>query len=189
MGTPNEIKVWDPLVRISHWVIVLAFFFAYFVHEDEQIELHAWAGYVVLVLVLIRVVWGFIGPRYARFSDFVRRPSVVFAHLRDLYHGRGPRYIGHTPAGGAMILALLVLLLLIGGTGLVLYGIEEHAGPLAAYVADVDEAWEDVLEEAHEVLANLTLVLVALHVIGVVWEGLIHHENLVRSMFTGRKRA
>jgi cytochrome b len=180
---PTE-AVWDLLVRVAHWTIVAGFFIAYFT-EEGALTFHVWAGYAVGVVVLLRIVWGFVGPKHARFSDFLYRPSKVVAYLRDLLAFRGQRYLGHSPAGGAMVLILLVGLMATVGSGLVLYAIEEHAGPLAGIVTAGSEAlWEEV----HEVAANLTLVLVCFHVAGVLLASFVHRENLARAMVTGRKR-
>ncbi len=183
----KEVTVWDPFVRLFHWTLVLAFFVAWFT-EDDWLDLHVWAGYTVLALVLARILWGFVGTRHARFRDFVRPPADVKAFLQQTLAGRAPRYLGHNPAGGAMIVLMLVMLLLVGLTGLAVYGMEEAAGPLAG-LAGAPEWLEDALEEVHEFLANAMLLLVAIHVAGVIVESLIHHENLVRAMITGRKRA
>jgi len=185
---PAEIKVWDPLVRAFHWLLVAGFATAYLV-EDEPLAIHVWAGYLVLGLIAVRIAWGLVGPQHARFTDFVRGPGAVGHYLGDALRGRAPRYLGHSPAGGAMVIALLVLLTAIGLTGLALYGAEEHAGPLASLMSGAPEFWEEGLEEVHEVLANLTLGLIVLHVAGVVFTGLSHRENLVRAMVTGKKRS
>ena len=187
MNATQEVKVWDPLVRIFHWSLVIAFFIAYFTEED-QLRLHVWAGYTVLGLIVFRLVWGFIGPRYAQFTDFIYPPAQIMAYFKALLRREDPRYLGHNPAGGVMILALLVILLLTCLVGLALYGIEEHAGPLAGLMAGASEQTEETLEEAHEFLANLAMLLVVFHVVGVIAESLIHRENLIRAMFTGRKR-
>lgn len=183
----NEIRVWDPLVRLFHWTLVLAFAIAYLT-EDDLLALHVWAGYTVLGLVLFRLVWGLIGTRHARFRDFLYRPSEVKGFLRDTLRGRARRYLGHNPAGGAMIILMLVVLILTGLSGLVIYGIEEDAGPLAMLAGSAK--WiETVAEESHEFLANFMLLLVIVHLIGVLIESWLHHENLARAMITGRKRA
>jgi len=189
MNNAEQVKVWDPLVRIFHWSLVAAFAVAYFSSEDEWLGLHSVAGYIVLALVLFRLVWGFVGPRHARFSDFLYRPSAVMQHLKQVLSLRAPRYIGHNPAGGAMIVALLVSLLITTVFGLAVYGAEEGAGPLAAALAGVSKSRAHALEEIHEFFANFTVVLIFAHVAGVVLESLLHRENLVRAMFTGYKRA
>ena len=189
MNNAEQVKVWDPLVRIFHWSLVAAFAVAYFSSEDEWLGLHSVAGYIVLALVLFRLVWGFVGPRHARFSDFLYRPSVVMQYLKQVLSFRAPRYIGHNPAGGAMIVALLASLLITTVFGLAVYGAEEGAGPLAAALAGVSKSRAHALEEIHEFFANFTVVLIFAHVAGVVLESLLHRENLVRAMFTGYKRA
>ena len=188
MNTQNEVPVWDPLVRLFHWTLVLAFFVAYFT-EDELLDLHVWAGYLTLGLVAFRIVWGFVGPRHARFADFVTSPREALAYALAALRGTAPRHLGHNPAGGLMILVLLAGVVLIGLSGLAVYALEEHAGPLAGALAGLPEAYEDFFEELHEVLANAVLFLVGIHVLGVVWESRLHKENLVRAMITGRKRA
>jgi cytochrome b len=211
-ATGSTEAVWDPLVRVAHWTVVTGFFLAYFT-EDNALSLHVWAGYTVGIAVLLRIVWGFVGPQHARFVDFLYRPSEVAAYLRDLVTFRARRHLGHSPAGGAMALALWVGLLVIVGSGLMLYAVDKNAGPLAGIVTsagpeattarsehggveDADEApaateaegSEELWEEAHEVAANLTLFLVVLHVAGVLLASYVHRENLARAMVTGRKR-
>lgn len=187
MRANSEVEVWDPLVRVFHWSLVGTFFVSYFTEED-LLTPHVWAGYAALGLVLFRVVWGFVGSRHARFADFVYSPASVFGYLRELAGLRNRRYVGHNPAGGAMILALLVGVVLTSLSGIVIYGADQHAGPLAGLMAGSGEEAEHFWEEVHEVLANITVAMVAIHVAGVVVESLIHRENLVRAMFTGRKR-
>jgi cytochrome b len=190
-ANPNDatagLRIWDPLVRIFHWSLALAFALAYIV-EDELLDVHVWAGYLVLTLIAVRLVWGLIGSRHARFSDFVRGPRQVIGYLRDAVRLKAPRYLGHNPAGGAMVVALLLLLASTGLTGMALYGAQELSGPLAPMLSGASPALGEALEETHELLANLTLLFIALHLAGVLFSSLAHRENLVLSMFTGRKR-
>ena len=199
---PNEIRVWDPIVRIFHWSLVAAFTIAWLTGEEES-RLHELAGYAVIGLVLIRVVWGFVGTKYARFRDFVYRPSTVLAYVRDTLTGKSKRYLGHNPLGGMMVIALLLSLLAASVTGLAVQGAEEGTGPFAALTAstsvtlpavisrsvadDDDEGANEAWKELHEFFANLSLLLVVLHITGVIVGSLVHRENLVRAMFTGRK--
>ena len=182
------VPVWDPFVRLFHWSLALGFAVSYLT-EDDLLNLHVWAGYLVLVLVGLRFVWGFVGTRYARWSDFLKAPGDVLAYLRDAVRLRAARHLGHNPAGGAMIVALLLSLAATALTGLALYGAQELSGPLAMVMSKLSGGWAHALEDAHEVLANLTLLLVGLHLAGVVLSSLQHGENLVRSMVTGYKRS
>jgi cytochrome b len=185
----HEVKVWDPLVRVFHWVLVLGFFTAYFTEgEDDTLTLHTWAGYVVAGLILVRLVWGFIGTRHARFGDFVARPAVVKDYLLSVVRLHPRRYLGHNPAGGLMVVVLLISLLITVSSGMSLYAVEEQAGPLAGWLGNLGESWEDVFEGLHEFFANFTLFLVVVHVAGVLVDSLLHGENLVRAMITGRKQ-
>ncbi len=186
MSQNSEIKVWDPLVRVFHWTLVGAFVIAY-VTEDDWMTLHSYAGYTIMGLLLIRLFWGLIGPRYARFSDFVKRPKTVFAYLKSISTLKAKRYIGHNPAGGAMIVALLVSLLATTVTGLITYG-AVGSGPLSGILPASIGYGSEWMEELHEFFANFTLLLVFVHLGGVAFESLLHRENLVRAMFTGTKR-
>src|SRR5690349_8669295 len=101
----RTLPVWDIFVRVFHWVVVIGFFVAY-LSEGNPITLHSWAGYVIASAVVARIAWGFVGPAHARFSDFVVAPSRAFAHLRQELRFSAPRYVGHSPAGGMMVVAL-----------------------------------------------------------------------------------
>jgi cytochrome b len=188
MPNADRVLVWDPLVRLCHWGLGAAFVTAYAV-EDDRLALHTQAGYLALGLVAFRLVWGFVGPRHARWADFLRRPTVVAGYLADIARFRAHRYLGHNPAGGAMVVALL---LGVAGTtlsGLALYGTQELSGPLAPWLMWTPPAWGHVLEKVHETLADLTAFLVVLHLLGVALASLQHRENLVKSLFTGYKRS
>jgi len=187
MNVSADIKIWDPLVRLFHWALVAAFFIAYFT-EDDWLSWHVVAGYTVLGLVLFRLLWGLIGTRYARFSSFVYSPGATLTYIKAVFTGKAARYIGHNPAGGAMIIALLLGLLATTVSGLMLYGADAWQGPLAEWMKDSSDETIDIIKEVHEFFANFTLFLVVVHVFGVLWESLLHRENLVLSMLTGRKR-
>lgn len=182
------VKVWDPLVRVFHWSLVSAFFIAYFT-EDDLLTVHVYAGYLIGGLLVFRLIWGLVGSCHARFSDFVKRPSEVWAYVKSIVSQHPKRYLGHNPAGGAMVIALLLSLVMVTVSGIALYGIEESAGPLAASFSGVGEFWGDVVEGAHEFFANATLALVFFHVLGVLMASLQHKENLVKAMVDGRKAA
>jgi cytochrome b len=180
----SQIYVWDLFVRLFHWSLVAAFTVAYLT-EDDALNVHVLAGYAVGGLILARVVWGFVGPEHARFRDFIYSPGETLRYLRDLVLFRAERHLGHSPAGGAMIVLLLVFLAATVATGLVVYGGEQQAGPLAGMFT---EAFAESFEEIHELLANITLALVLAHIAAVVLASFVLRENLVRSMLTGYKR-
>lgn len=169
----SGVAVWDVFVRVFHWSLVAAFIAA-FITAEEWDRAHEFVGYAATLLVGLRIVWGFIGTKHARFADFVKGPAQVVAFLRDMRLGVERRYLGHNPAGGLMILALLSGILGLGCTGYML--------TLDGYKS---AEW---LEELHEIIANGMLVLIALHIGGVVVASFRHGENLVAAMLSGRKR-
>jgi cytochrome b len=168
---PRSVAVWDPAIRIFHWTLAAAVLTA--LVSDEDRRLHEAAGYLALASIALRAVWGFIGPRHARFSSFVRPPGAVLGYIRDIALGRPRRYLGHNPAGGAMILLLMATVATAGITG---------------WLQETDRffgvAW---VENLHSAAANLLIGLVAVHVAGVAFSSVLHGENLVRAMITGRK--
>lgn len=172
-GRGDTIRVWDPLVRIFHWALVGGFVAAY-VTADEWDKAHEFVGYTVAGLIAFRLIWGLVGSPYARFYNFVYRPSTVISFLKDSLAMSAKRYVGHNPAGGAMVIVLLLAITAISATG---YMMTTHMFWGAEWVEDV-----------HEVLVNGTVVLVVLHVGGVILASIEHKENLARSMITGLKR-
>jgi len=168
-----EIPVWDPFVRAFHWGTVALVATAFLSPDDKS--LHEPVGYVVLGLVLARVVWGLIGTRHARFTDFAARPAVVLAYLKSLRHGQVRRYVGHNPAGGVMVLALLAILLIVTVSG---------------WMSETDRFFGvDWVSRLHRVSADVLLGLIGCHLAGVVISSAVHRENLVVAMITGRKSA
>jgi cytochrome b len=171
--TMNRVRVWDVPVRIFHWLLVLSFAGAWLSAESERWRLlHVTLGYTVAGLVAFRLVWGLVGTRTARFASFVRGPAAVRDYLQGLLAGRAPHTTGHNPAGALAIVGLLGLAALTTGLGWATY----------------NELGGDLAEEGHELAANLMLLLVGMHLLGVLVGSLAHRENLVRAMVTGRKR-
>ena len=183
MKATNEINVWDLPLRVFHWLLAAGFLIAY-VTEDELLSVHVGAGYLIVGLLLFRLIWGFFGSRYARFSNFVCTPRQSIRYIKALLTLKGKRHIGHNPAGAAMIVLLLISLTAACITGFAVYGAEQAAGPFAAIGSRYEKLWE----EMHEFFANFTLILVALHVLGVLTESYIHKENLIKAMWNGRKK-
>ncbi len=182
---PREVYVWDPFVRAFHWTLVIAFTIAYILTDEDVLQVHVWAGYVVGALVVARVIWGFAGPPHARFSDFVYAPATALRYVRDLVLFKAKRHLGHSPGGGAMIVLLLLFLAATVVTGLIVYGGDQQAGPLAGMFT---EEFGESFEEVHELIANITLALVLAHVAAVVLASFVFRENLPRAMVTGYKR-
>ncbi len=170
---PVTVRVWDPLVRLFHWSLVVCFTFAWFSANRAE-SLHIWAGYSAAGLIALRLVWGLIGTHYARFSSFVTGPRRVLAYLLAITRGTEARHIGHNPAGGAMVLALMAGVLGLAATGWMMF----------------TDTWygEDWVVNLHSLIAHGLVVLILFHLGGVVVASVVHHENLVTAMITGRKR-
>lgn len=166
--------VWDVPVRVFHWLLVACFAGAWLTAESERWrQVHVTLGYSMAGLVAFRVVWGTIGTPFARFVSFVRGHGVVIAYLRSLVTRKPKHYIGHNPVGALAIVGLLTLIALVAGSGW----------------AAINNMGGNVMEKLHDAGAHALLVLVVVHVVGVVVSSVLHRENLVRSMFTGRKLA
>ena len=168
----KRILVWDWPVRIGHWLMAGGFALAWLTAESESMRLvHIGAGACVIAAALFRLPWGLIGSRYARFADFVHGPQAVLAYLGSLADRRPQRHIGHNPVGGWAIVVLLALALTVGASGWLTY--TNLGGRMP--------------EELHETLATMMLAVVLIHIAGVIGESLLHRENLLRAMLTGKK--
>lgn len=171
--------IWDFPTRAFHWLFALSFAGAYLTSESERYrDIHLALGYLFAGLIIFRLIWGFMGTRYARFGEFAYGPKQVLTYLQSLLSPRPSHYIGHNPAGAWAIFILLVLGITIAVSGISLYweiGGEEFA--------------EELFEELHELAANAMLAIVIVHIAGVVISSVLHKENLPRSMVTGLKTA
>ena len=186
--TPKHRVVWDPLVRVFHWLLVasvLGSLWTGFLGGFTMFGLHIWLGCAVTALIVVRVVWGFTGTTHARFRDFVASPLAILRYVRDLLGGRAPAHAGHNPLGGLMILGLLLMLAALVGSGVVGLGGVAKEGPLAPWST---YAFGTTAAGLHRLLGFLLLGMIALHIAGVLLESLRTSENLVRAMITGRKR-
>jgi cytochrome b len=169
----DTVRVWDPLVRVFHWTVVLGVALNYFVLSPGKAP-HRYVGYGVAVALAVRVGWGFFGSAHARFSDFVTPPRIVVSHLASAMTLRGRRYIGHNPAGGAMILALMTLVALTCLTG---------------WMQGLDAFWGvEWVQQMHTLCSNLVVAAVVVHAFAAMAESVLHRENLILAMITGRKR-
>jgi cytochrome b len=165
---PQQSAVWDLFVRTFHWSLVTAFAVGWATAESMPL-LHQQTGYFIGFLLALRLVWGLIGSHYARFREFLAPPAQVLRYLRSLLTARPLHYVGHNPIGGWMIVAILGALAVTVVTG---------------WTLGRGDGW---LEEVHEAGAQLTLALVVIHIGGVLFASLLHNENLVAAMLTGRK--
>ena len=168
----EKVLVWDMPVRLFHWLMVLCFAGAYLTAETERWRLvHVTLGYTMAGLVAFRLIWGLVGTRHARFASFVRGPAAVLRYVRSLPSGQPEHHLGHNPAGALAIMLILGLTAAVTSTGW----------------ANFNEMGGEWLEETHEVLANLMLIIIGVHVAGVWLSSRLHKENLVRAMVTGYK--
>lgn len=173
-STTSPVLIWDAPVRVFHWLLVLCFAGAWVSAESERWRLvHVTLGYTMAGLVVFRLVWGLIGTRHARFADFVRGPQAVARHLQAMVRLEPEAHAGHNPVGALAIVALLGLTLVITATGW----------------AALNEVGGEWLAQLHDGAASLMMAVAGVHVAGVLLGIWLQHENLVRSMITGRKRA
>ncbi len=169
----GKIKVWDVPVRLFHWTFVVLILFCWFSGEwrGERFPYHAYAGYAAGIVLFFRFLWGFVGSNYARFSNFVYSPGKTLKYARQVMSFSPPRYVGHNPLGGWMIVLMIVVIGLTIVTGIL--------GPI-----------RHDMEELHEFLGeNIILLLIGLHLIGVIADSIMTKENLARAMVTGEKPA
>jgi cytochrome b len=187
--TNKPIHVWDIEIRLFHWLLLFCVAGAWLsiqVGPPALLGVHEVFGFAIGAMLIFRFFWGLSGSRYMRFSSFVRGPGAILNHLKSLLSGKPLRFVGHNPAGGAMIVALLLVLLGVVLSGIATMGGFDKSGPLAPFLTF---AQGRQAKEVHEVLTNLLLVLAGLHVAGVLLESLLLKENLIRSMIHGRKEA
>jgi cytochrome b len=183
-SAPSTIKAWDPLIRVFHWSLV-SFFLLAFITGDDWVNLHVQAGYAVSLLIGFRLFWGLVGTPTARFSRFVKAPKVVLSHLRGMISFKASHYLGHNPVAAVMVILLLSSIALLACSGLVMIA-SEGQGPLAGTLfSSWNGKW---MEDIHEFLADFTLLLVFTHLAGVLFSSLLEGENLVKAMWTGRKK-
>lgn len=164
--------VWDLFVRVFHWTLVSTVLLNQFVLEEGETP-HEWAGYLAAALVVARIVWGFIGSRHARFSDFFPTPARLLRHVRAVRSGQPEHHWGHNPLGALMMFLLMGLVLALGVTGW-MQGTDAYFG----------EEW---LQELHELLAHALLLSAGLHAASAIVMGRIERTRLVKAMVTGVK--
>jgi len=169
----QTVLVWDFPIRIFHWLLVVSFAGAWLTSESEAQQMFHYAfGYSACALVLFRIIWGIVGTRYARFTQFIKGPVETIHHIKSLLTGKQHAGLGHNPAGALAMISLMILILLISLTGY--WSVREFLG--------------DFMNGAHEAIANLTLVVVVIHIAAAIIMSFLQKENLVRSMVTGNKQ-
>lgn len=168
----ESIYVWDRFIRVFHWSLVSCVLLDYFVIDDGE-TVHQWLGYAACILVLARIVWGFVGSKYARFSDFFPTPTRILKHLRHMIYGEQDMHVGHNPLGAMMMFALMALVLTLGVTG---------------FMQGLDAYWgEEWLMDLHDTLADILIALAAIHALAAIAMSHIEHTNLIKAMITGVK--
>jgi cytochrome b len=170
----RRIMVWDAPTRIFHWLQALSFGAAYLTAFSERLRnYHVALGYILLGLLVFRLLWGFIGTRYARFRSFLFNPKEIVVYLLAMLKGKPVHYRGHNPAGSVSVWLLLALGMFICVSGVL--ALQDNAS--------------DVVVELHGLATDVMLGVIVLHLIGVLLSSILHHENLVGAMFTGLKSA
>jgi cytochrome b len=167
-----------------HWSLVAAFCIGW-ATPDGYYDLHLLAGYATLVLILLRLIWGFAGSQHARFADFIYSPKTIIAYLKSFTRLNPKRYIGHNPAGGAMVILLLSGLLVVCASGIALDAAENFSGPLSGMQLF---RYTSLIRSIHSISTDLLVIAIVIHLIGVSCGSLVHRENLAKSMINGKKR-
>ena len=171
--TTTAIRVWDAPTRVFHWLLVLSFAGAYLTSESERWSLvHITLGYTLGGLITFRLIWGFVGTRYARFTSFVKGPSEVLQYAKSMATLKPKHFVGHNPLG-----AVAIVLLIVSGIAIVVTG-----------YAAFNEIGEEWVAELHEVASHIMLILVGIHIVGVIAASWLHKENLARAMVNGFKQ-
>lgn len=188
MNSTKKILIWDLPVRLFHWLTALAVLGSWTTHKigSKAFTWHQYFGYTVLVLVAFRLLWGFVGPRHARFASFLRGPVAAWRYARALPGKDWTSYPGHNPLGGWMTVVLLLLLAAQGVSGLFANDEIADTGPLYGYVTD---ATSDKLTGWHETLSQALWVAIGVHLAAVLSYLLFKRDNLIVPMLTGRKGA
>lgn len=179
----TAIRVWDWPVRLTHWLLVFCIAVSWWSAEQHAMDWHRYSGYTLLGLLIFRIYWGFAGSSSARFSQFLRGPRELIAYLRESREAR--RHAGHNPLGGWSVAAMLTLMLAQVVIGLFVSDVDGlESGPLSHLVSfDTSRT----LAEIHEIVFNVILTLIALHVAAILFYLLVKRDNLVGAMLTGKR--
>ncbi|WP_161957634.1 cytochrome b/b6 domain-containing protein [Mariprofundus sp. EBB-1] len=179
---------WDLFIRTFHWSLVLAVLLTYLSGEFDVEELHGWFGYVLLVLIVARLIWGFIGSINARFITFIYSPRETLAYIASALRNKPIHYNSHNPAGAMMVFAKLGVLIMLVVSGLIYEGWGEYEGPLWSLHIVISDQLGLLAKHVHRLLPELLLVMIAMHLIGVIVATIQHKESFVRAMWYGRDK-
>lgn len=181
MANTDRVRVWDAPTRLFHWLIVFFFAVSWWSAENHEMEWHFWSGSIMIGLIVFRLIWGVIGGSTARFSSFVQSPGKVIGYLRS--SGGAGRAAGHNPLGAYSVIALIVLLVVQVGTGLVSSDTDGlYPGPLNHLVSYEQS---ELATSIHEFSFNILLALVGLHILAILFYTVIRKHGLLRAMITG----
>lgn len=183
----QTMPVWDRFLRFFHWSLVLCFVTAFLSGERHASMLHELVGYMLCLLLVARIYWGFKGGRYSRFASFLFPIRETLDYARAMFKGNPGHYFGHNPAGALMVFMLFGMLLLIFVSGTLSLGTIDFDGPLAFLANRVSDETSYAFRHLHHFLTHAALVLVGLHLLGVLVGSIQHKENLVKAMITGQK--
>lgn len=184
----NEMVVWDRVTRLFHWCFASTILGAWVSAELNYMEIHYLLGYLLTLLLAIRIPWGFIGGHYSRFRHFIYSPSETWSYIQSSFRGEPKHYTGHNPAGAAMVYVLLLTGLTLVLTGHINLASIEFEGPLVSLINPISDDTSEINYEIHELASNLICLLVPLHIAGALVASYQHKENLIKAMITGIKR-
>lgn len=178
------------VIRIFHWSIVVLFVVLFTTGENNNgsDDLHIVSGYLMASLILSRIVWGFIGDKNALWGNYLHQPKLVFIYLYKLFSTSTPKFKLHNPAGGSMILLKMIILFILVATGLLIEALFEFDGALFFVSYYLNESQAIFIKEVHSMLAHLMLLIIAAHLLGVIYSSHKYRINMLLMMITGKIR-
>lgn len=185
----QRIYVWDRVVRLFHWSLVISFVVMYVTSQSGMQVLHSYIGYFVAAILLVRLLWGFTGSRYARFCSFLYPVREVRRYVTSVLRGTPLHYTGHNPAGALMVYAILLVMLGLIATGFITLATIEFEGPLVSLLNDISDDAAYFFQDLHHFLVDVMWIFISLHILGVITASIQHQENLVKAMISGWKTA
>ncbi len=181
------VKVWDIFIRIFHWSLAFGFMALIATAQLELYEVHVPLGQFLMVMLTARILYGFVGPKQARFLSFLYSPGAAIRYLKSMKTDKPEHYIGHNPAASFVMLGLIFGVYFAGILGMFALGVSEGAGPFASLVSAWPEATQDMLVEAHHILPKLLILLVLAHFYGIFMHNKVYKDNIIKAMIDGKK--